>query len=134
MNALVGEDRTIVSPVSGTTRDAIDIEFIGPDGQVWLDYSYTFYSIIPHIAGSYYTKCSTQIYCVISMKLKNHKKHFRSGAFHNSIHLLFKWSFYKNFLYVEFCLGIRREFLVKSMIIKSLMVNLYLETKPSCLA
>ncbi|XP_020417450.1 uncharacterized protein LOC18781533 isoform X2 [Prunus persica] len=33
LNALVGEDRTIVSPVSGTTRDAIDIEFIGPDGQ-----------------------------------------------------------------------------------------------------
>nr|XP_011469726.1 PREDICTED: uncharacterized protein LOC101310757 isoform X3 [Fragaria vesca subsp. vesca] len=33
LNALVGEDRTIVSPVSGTTRDAIDIEFTGPDGQ-----------------------------------------------------------------------------------------------------
>ncbi|KAK3032990.1 hypothetical protein RJ639_035818 [Escallonia herrerae] len=33
LNALVGEDRTIVSPVSGTTRDAIDTEFIGPDGQ-----------------------------------------------------------------------------------------------------
>ncbi|BBH02219.1 GTP-binding family protein, partial [Prunus dulcis] len=33
--AIVGRpnDRTIVSPVSGTTRDAIDIEFIGPDGQ-----------------------------------------------------------------------------------------------------
>ncbi|KAL6531314.1 hypothetical protein OROHE_014383 [Orobanche hederae] len=33
LNALVGEVRTIVSPVSGTTRDAIDIEFTGPDGQ-----------------------------------------------------------------------------------------------------
>lgn len=35
LNALVGEDRTIVSPISGTTRDAIDTEFTGPDGQVW---------------------------------------------------------------------------------------------------
>lgn len=34
LNALVGEDRTIVSPVSGTTRDAIDTEFSGSDGQV----------------------------------------------------------------------------------------------------
>lgn len=34
LNALVGEDRTIVSPVSGTTRDAIDTDFTGPDGQV----------------------------------------------------------------------------------------------------
>ena len=34
LNALVGEDRTIVSPVSGTTRDTIDTEFIGSDGQV----------------------------------------------------------------------------------------------------
>ncbi|KAH7543546.1 hypothetical protein FEM48_Zijuj02G0195500 [Ziziphus jujuba var. spinosa] len=33
LNALVGEDRTIVSPVSGTTRDAIDTDFTGPDGQ-----------------------------------------------------------------------------------------------------
>lgn len=33
LNALVGEDRTIVSPVSGTTRDAIDTEFTSPDGQ-----------------------------------------------------------------------------------------------------
>ncbi|KAB2615430.1 hypothetical protein D8674_022018 [Pyrus ussuriensis x Pyrus communis] len=33
LNALVREDRTIVSPVSGTTRDAIDMEFTGPDGQ-----------------------------------------------------------------------------------------------------
>lgn len=36
LNALVGEDRTIVSPISGTTRDAIDTEFTGPDGQVRL--------------------------------------------------------------------------------------------------
>ncbi|KAH9297290.1 hypothetical protein KI387_028972, partial [Taxus chinensis] len=33
LNALVGEERTIVSPVSGTTRDAIDTEITGPDGQ-----------------------------------------------------------------------------------------------------
>ncbi|KAE9616578.1 putative GTP-binding protein EngA [Lupinus albus] len=33
LNALVGEDRTIVSPISGTTRDAIDTEFTGADGQ-----------------------------------------------------------------------------------------------------
>ncbi|KAJ4724266.1 GTPase Der [Melia azedarach] len=33
LNALVGEDRTIVSPISGTTRDAIDTEFAGPEGQ-----------------------------------------------------------------------------------------------------
>lgn len=35
LNALVGEDRAIVSPVSGTTRDAIDTEYTGPDGEVW---------------------------------------------------------------------------------------------------
>ncbi|OVA19412.1 GTP binding domain [Macleaya cordata] len=35
LNALVGEDRTVVSPISGTTRDAIDTEFTGPDGQVF---------------------------------------------------------------------------------------------------
>lgn len=34
LNALVGEDRTVVSAVSGTTRDAIDTEFVAPDGQV----------------------------------------------------------------------------------------------------
>lgn len=34
LNALVGEDRTIVSPVSGTTRDAIDTEYVAPDGKV----------------------------------------------------------------------------------------------------
>ncbi|CAO2149888.1 unnamed protein product [Urochloa humidicola] len=33
LNALVGEDRTIVSPVSGTTRDAIDTEFTTADGE-----------------------------------------------------------------------------------------------------
>ncbi|KAJ8751249.1 hypothetical protein K2173_016430 [Erythroxylum novogranatense] len=33
LNALVGEDRAIVSPVSGTTRDATDTEIPGPDGQ-----------------------------------------------------------------------------------------------------
>lgn len=34
LNALVGENRTIVSPISGTTRDAVDTDFTGPDGQV----------------------------------------------------------------------------------------------------
>lgn len=33
LNALVREDRTIVSPVSGTTRDAIDTEYFASDGQ-----------------------------------------------------------------------------------------------------
>ncbi|XVE78886.1 hypothetical protein DITRI_Ditri14bG0014200 [Diplodiscus trichospermus] len=33
LNSLIGEERTIVSPISGTTRDAIDTEFIAPDGQ-----------------------------------------------------------------------------------------------------
>ncbi|XP_042044745.1 GTPase Der-like [Salvia splendens] len=35
LNALVGENRTIVSPISGTTRDAIDTDFTGSDGQKW---------------------------------------------------------------------------------------------------
>ncbi len=35
LNALVGEERTIVSPVSGTTRDAIDTDFTAPNGQVY---------------------------------------------------------------------------------------------------
>lgn len=46
LNALVGEDRTIVSPISGTTRDAIDTEFIGPDGQVSVVQKYQFYSLV----------------------------------------------------------------------------------------
>lgn len=33
LNALVGEERTIVSPVSGTTRDAIDTDFEDENGQ-----------------------------------------------------------------------------------------------------
>ncbi|KAK8937649.1 putative tRNA modification GTPase mnmE [Platanthera guangdongensis] len=36
LNALVGKYRTIVSPISGTTRDAIDTEFTGPDGQKYM--------------------------------------------------------------------------------------------------
>eukprot|EP00249_Psilotum_nudum_P022817 c28650_g1_i2 orf=860-2008(+) len=35
LNALVGAERTIVSPVSGTTRDAIDTEISSHDGQVY---------------------------------------------------------------------------------------------------
>ena len=34
MNALLGEERVIVSAVAGTTRDATDTNFVGPDGQV----------------------------------------------------------------------------------------------------
>lgn len=49
LNALVGEDRTIVSPVSGTTRDAIDTEFTGSDGQVFLfSLSKTMYDALNH--------------------------------------------------------------------------------------
>ncbi|KAK7410478.1 hypothetical protein VNO78_01283 [Psophocarpus tetragonolobus] len=35
LNALVGEDRTIASTISGTTYDAIDTEFTGPNGQAF---------------------------------------------------------------------------------------------------
>lgn len=38
LNALVGEDRTIISPISGTTRDAIGTEYTGSDGQVGLPF------------------------------------------------------------------------------------------------
>lgn len=44
LNSLLGEDRTIVSPISGTTRDAIDTEFIGPDGQVSIVQNYLYFS------------------------------------------------------------------------------------------
>jgi predicted GTPase len=43
LNALVGEDRTIVSPISGTARDAIDTEFISPDSQ---DFSIHYFSCL----------------------------------------------------------------------------------------
>ncbi len=33
LNALVGRERSIVSSISGTTRDAIDTEITTPDGQ-----------------------------------------------------------------------------------------------------
>lgn len=33
VNAIVGEERSIVSKMSGTTRDAIDTDFMGDDGQ-----------------------------------------------------------------------------------------------------
>uniref|UniRef100_A0A7N2R6Q4 G domain-containing protein n=1 Tax=Quercus lobata TaxID=97700 RepID=A0A7N2R6Q4_QUELO len=41
LNALVGEDRTIFSPISGTTHDAIDTEFTGSNGQLWLCHLWT---------------------------------------------------------------------------------------------
>lgn len=44
LNSLLGEDRTIVSPISGTTRDAIDTEFIGPDGQVSIVQKYQYFN------------------------------------------------------------------------------------------
>ncbi|CAN0824342.1 GTPase Der [Linum grandiflorum] len=46
LNALVGEDRTIVSPVSGTTRDAIDTEFTGPDGQVLSSFGFFVWGLL----------------------------------------------------------------------------------------
>lgn len=36
VNAIVGQERTIVSEMSGTTRDAIDTEFKGPDGRPYV--------------------------------------------------------------------------------------------------
>eukprot|EP00899_Mesostigma_viride_P015491 jgi/Mesvir1/23943/Mv10714-RA.1 len=36
LNYLVGEERAIVSPVRGTTRDAIDTNFVGEDGQKYI--------------------------------------------------------------------------------------------------
>ena len=33
INAILGEDRVIASPVAGTTRDAIDTHFTDADGQ-----------------------------------------------------------------------------------------------------
>lgn len=33
INAILGEDRVIASPVAGTTRDAIDTHFVDPEGQ-----------------------------------------------------------------------------------------------------
>lgn len=53
MNALVGEDRTIVSPVSGTTRDAIDTEFTGPDGQVCHITNLNFLLLVVHFLFCY---------------------------------------------------------------------------------
>lgn len=45
LNALVGEERTIVSPISGTTRDAIDTDFVTPDGQVHEGFALSFLKI-----------------------------------------------------------------------------------------
>jgi len=36
LNAIVGKERAIVSELSGTTRDAVDTEFEGPDGCPWI--------------------------------------------------------------------------------------------------
>lgn len=35
LNAIVGTERSIVSSVAGTTRDAVDSDVVGPDGQVF---------------------------------------------------------------------------------------------------
>ncbi|MDR0199641.1 MAG: ribosome biogenesis GTPase Der [Streptococcaceae bacterium] len=36
INAMLGEERVIASPIAGTTRDAIDTQFTDPDGQEFL--------------------------------------------------------------------------------------------------
>ncbi|WEV45515.1 ribosome biogenesis GTPase Der [Streptococcaceae bacterium ESL0687] len=36
INAILGEERVIASPVAGTTRDAIDTHFVDPEGQEYL--------------------------------------------------------------------------------------------------
>lgn len=56
MNALVGEDRTIVSPVSGTTRDAIDTEYTGPDGEVFVFPFFIFVTIVSTSCQLYFVK------------------------------------------------------------------------------
>lgn len=35
LNALVGQERSIVSSMAGTTRDAIDTDFVAPDGRAF---------------------------------------------------------------------------------------------------
>ena len=35
LNALVGKERSIVSSMAGTTRDAIDTDFVAPDGRAF---------------------------------------------------------------------------------------------------
>ncbi|OFI46280.1 ribosome biogenesis GTPase Der [Floricoccus tropicus] len=36
INAILGEERVIASPIAGTTRDAIDTHFVDPEGQEYL--------------------------------------------------------------------------------------------------